>query len=33
MRPARSSPCDLFTKALQMGFGDLGNQALIRVWE
>ena len=31
--PGTRLTLELFTKALQMGFGDLGNQALVRVWE
>ena len=31
--PGTQLTSDLFTRALQMGFGELGTQALIRVWE
>ena len=31
--PGTELTADLFTKALQMGFGDLGNQALARLWK
>jgi 3-hydroxyisobutyrate dehydrogenase len=31
--PGTQLTLDLFTKALQKGFGDLGNQALARLWE